>query len=83
MELLENLYTKPVVVYMSITTINDIAQELSNFESIVSHAPRYNPRIREELIRDIKNMALRMEYILNINASSLRYGKIKWLVSQI
>ena len=62
---------------MSNTTIKDIARELGISGSTVSRALRDDPRIRKEVIRDVKNTANRMGYIPHIGASNLRLGKTK------
>jgi DNA-binding LacI/PurR family transcriptional regulator len=60
---------------MPYTTIKDIARELGISGSTVSRALRDDPRVRKEVIRDVKNLASRLGYIPHIGASNLRSGK--------
>jgi LacI family transcriptional regulator len=64
---------------MAKTTIKDIALKLGVSGSTVSRALHDDPRIRKEVIRDVKGMAGRMGYIPNIGASNLRIGKTKMI----
>ncbi len=58
-----------------LVTIKDIAKELGISGSTVSRALRDDARISKEVIKSVKHTAVRLGYVPNMAAKSLRTGK--------